>query len=219
MTSFRFKAAVVLAIFLVSVDTGAARAPTDNKRSSAIQFGGTPTFVLSLNSFCTRDNDIVGCQTGLFTAGFQLDAHYRFPSQRLGLGLVGGAHFEVNGAETCTSDQGCFEMPNAAVWRTAAESRFYPLVRSKVELWLALEGGVVGAGGGRAFTDVGGEVGLGLGLDVRLTRYLLIGFDFRALFYGFGKSPVTPPDGDKLLMTNSVWFSHGLIKLSARFSL
>jgi hypothetical protein len=107
---------------------------------------------------------------------------------------------------------------NAYLWRAALEGRFYPFVRQRVELWLALEGGVVGASG-RAFTDVAPETGIGLGLDFPIGRHLFIGFDMRCLFFGFGKAPVTTPDGGKVQMTNTFWNANGLIKIAGRFGL
>jgi len=106
----------------------------------------------------------------------------------------------------------------ANLWRAALEALFHPVVHRRVELWLAIEGGVAGAGGA-AIPDVGPVTGLGLGLDFPIGRYILLGLDIRALFTGFGPSPDSPPDKGAVQMANSFWTSVVLVKIGGRFSL
>lgn len=184
----------------------------------AVQLAAVPVFLFSPNRFCERDSDVIGCTSGMGLIGFHAEAHYRFPFAWFAAGVIGGADFEMNQAQICSSDSGCEDVQKIYLWRAAVEARFYPLLHRRVELWLALEGGVVGAGG-RAIADVAPETGLGLGLDFPIGRHFFIGLDIRCLFFGFGKAPQFPPDGGKVQMTNTLWSSNGLLKLGGRFGL
>lgn len=209
-----------LCLLIASTPDGRANESTDagDNTGSAVQFGATPVFAFSPIDFCERDYDLVSCTTGMFTLGFQADALYRFPFPWFSLGLVGGVQFEFSQVESCSSDGGCVDTSNARLWRVAVEARFTPLIRRRVMLWLAMEGGVVGSSG-RAFSAVGGETGGGIGFDLSIGRHLLIGSDLRALFYGLGRADDIVPDGGKVQVSNSLWISLGLLKLSGRFSL
>jgi hypothetical protein len=212
---------VLLSTLLVVVTTGTSRADGrtgSDTRGRAVQLGAAPVIFFSPNDFCDRDLDVVSCQTGMAALGFQGEVQYRFPFAWFALGLVGGGAFELNGAETCSSDGGCTPVEKTHLWRAALEVRFYPVIHRRVELWLAVEGGVAGAAGA-AIPDVGAETGLGLGLDFPIGPHVSLGFDIRALFLGFGPSPDTPPDKGAVQMTNTFWTSVGLIKIGGRFSL
>lgn len=185
--------------------------------SPTFQFGATPSLIMSVNHFCSRDYDVVECSNGFFGMGFQVDANVQFPFQWFALGMIGGMNFEMNQVESCT-ERGCQSVQNVLLWRVGVDARFYPLIRDRALLFLAIEGGVVGSGG-RAFTDVAPEVGGGLGVDFPIGRFFFIGLDIRALFFAFGPETVSTPDGDKLNLTHSFWVNQGFLKLGARFSL
>jgi hypothetical protein len=65
-----------------------------------IQFGVTPSLLYSFDDFCERDIDVVSCQSGFASLGFQADVTYRFPFRWFAIGMVGGLDFELSGVET-----------------------------------------------------------------------------------------------------------------------
>ena len=205
--------------FSFATGTGHAEERAKDRTTScgAIQFGATPNF-LFLDNMCGADGDKVGCANGMYTWGFQVDGNYRFPFAWFALGIVGGANFEQKKA--CPSSDGCVpvELEGILLWRVALETRFYPFIGRRMELWLALEGGVVGAAKG-AVSDVGGDTGLGLGLDFPIGSHFVIGLDLRALFFGFGIKSETYQDDRPVKMSNTFWTSVGFLKLGGRFSL
>ena len=209
---------MIVAMVLPIVANAAQSRNTPYHKGALIQFGVTPSLLFSFDDYCERDIDVVSCQKGLAMLGFQGDVIYRLPFRWLAIGMVGGLNTELNGAETCSSDSGCSDAESSRIWRMAAEARFYPLLRKRIGLWLAIEAGVVGAAG-RAVSDVAPETGGGIGFDIPIGRHLLIGADIRALYFGFGNPPTITPDGSHLHLTNALWTSIGFLKIGARFSL
>ena len=207
---------VALLVAFPYASVSAESGPTHH--APTVQLGATPSLNISFNQFCSRDYDVVDCSNGFLVVGFQADAGIQFPFEWFALGMVGGMNFEISGAEKCSSGDGCEPVQSAYLWRVGIDARFYPLIRERALLWLAIEGGVAGSGG-QAFTDVAPAVGGGLGVDFPIGRFFFIGLDIRALFFAFGRGTVLPRDADKLELTNSFWVSQGFLKLGARFSL
>ena len=218
-TTHPFKTILIIATLAASSAANAAQSGNPPYDEGALaQFGVTPSLLFLFDEFCERDSDVISCSYGLVTLGVQVDATYRFPFKWFAIGVVGGLDFELNQTETCSSESGCSELESMRLWRIAAEARFYPLLRKRIGLWLAVEGGVVGAAG-RAISDVAPETGGGIGFDIPIGRHFLIGAEARGLFFGFGKAPTTPPDGGNVQLTNAFWTTVGLLKIGARFSL
>lgn len=209
---------IIVALFSLPSAASAESANASFHEGALVQFGATPVLLFSFNDFCTRDLDVVSCSDMLVLAGFQIDASYRLPLQWLALGIVGGSGFELNAEKTCSSDGGCKKVPSAHLWRIGMEALFYPLLTKRIAIFLAIEGGIGGAGG-RAFTDVAPQCGAAIGFDLPIGRHFFIGADFRGNFYGFGNASNTTPDGNKLQLSNSVFSSLGLLKLGAYFPL
>ena len=192
--------------------------------SSALIVGAGAHFVFSTPG-CAYDMDLHNCSVpGAGAAGLQANVMYRRPIRWFGIGFIGS----VDWGQATASD---VNNGTAVFGRTALEARVFLVNHSRLDLWLAVEGGVFGVSESHTFSRNDGtdrtehynqyapEVGVGIGFDIRLWKGLHIGIEERAVI-AFLKTDIN--DSSIWRYTEfgvSVWGFNGFITLSYHFGL